>query len=369
MRNFFIALISIYTLMHIYVFWRIATIPFVNRYVPRVWLILAGVCLWALFFLVRFIGRNGTGTAITVLEFFGMNWIAVVFLIFVSLLAIDLVTGFGFFLPRIAPSLRGWAMVAAGLLSAIALFQGMRAPVVENYDVFISGLPGEMDGRVIVAMSDLHAGRLRGKSWLAARVAQVQKERPDLVVLLGDFFEGHDRPQEELLTVMKQLSAPLGVWAVPGNHESHRGSDMVMSWIAKEGIGVLINRWIEIRPGFVLAGVEDLTDRYRSGTKGDIVKKVLKGRPPGVTVFLSHTPWQAKKAAKDGVGLMLSGHTHGGQIWPFSYITRRFYPLLSGQYEVDGMTVIVCRGTGTWGPLMRLWQPGEISRITLHSGK
>ncbi|MFO7558258.1 MAG: metallophosphoesterase [Desulfobacterales bacterium] len=369
MRSFFIALISIYTLMHVYVFWRIATIPFVTRNVPKTWLVLAGVCLWAIVFLVRLVGRHGTGTAILALEFFGMNWMAVMFLTFVCLLAIDLVTGFGFFLPRIAPSLRGWALAAAGLLSAIALFQGMRAPVVENYHVTLSGLPAEMDGSVIVAMSDLHVGRLRGKDWLAARVAQVRKERPDMVVLLGDYFEGHDRPQEELLAVMKQLSAPLGVWAVPGNHENHRGRDLVMPRIEKEGIGVLINRSVEVQPGFVLAGVEDLTSRYRSGRKGDLVLKVLKGRPSGATVFLSHTPWQAETAAKAGAGLMLSGHTHGGQIWPFGYITRRFYPLLAGQYEVDGMTVIVNRGTGVWGPLMRLWHPGEISRITLHSGK
>ncbi len=367
MRSFFIKLISIYTLMHVYVFWRIATIPFVNRHVSRIWIILAGVILWSLFFLARSVGRRETGTYITVLEFFGMNWMAVLFLAFISLLAIDLVTGFGFFMPRTAPLLRGWALAVAGLLSAIALFQGMRAPVVENYDVVLPGLSEEMEGRVIVAMSDLHVGRLRGKSWLAARVAQVQKERPDLVVLLGDFFEGHDRPRDDLLAVLKQLSAPLGVWAVPGNHEHHRGRNHVMPRLEKEGIGVLINRRVELKPGFVMAGVEDLTSRYRSGRKGDIVSKVLKGRPPGATVFLSHTPWQAKTAARAGAGLMLSGHTHGGQIWPFGYITRRFYPLLSGQYKVDGMTVIVCRGTGTWGPLMRLWQPGEISRITLHS--
>jgi len=105
------------------------------------------------------------------------------------------------------------------------------------------------------------------------------------------------------------------------------------------------------------------------GKKEDIVTKLLNGRPPGATVFLSHTPWRYRKAAKAGVGLMLSGHTHGGQIWPFGYITRFFYPLMEGKYDVDGMTLIVCRGTGTWGPPMRLWRPGEISRITLHSKK
>ncbi|MBP7297444.1 MAG: metallophosphoesterase, partial [Acidobacteria bacterium] len=89
-------------------------------------------------------------------------------------------------------------------------------------------------------------------------------------------------------------------------------------------------------------------------------------RPPGATILLSHTPWEAERAASAGVGLMLSGHTHGGQIWPFGEIVRTAYPLLAGEYIVDGMTVIVSRGAGTWGPRMRLWHSGEILRITLH---
>jgi predicted MPP superfamily phosphohydrolase len=109
-----------------------------------------------------------------------------------------------------------------------------------------------------------------------------------------------------------------------------------------------------------MVGVDDLTAIHRSGQDGDPISKALAGRPQGATILLSHTPWQADKAAKAGVSLMLSGHTHGGQIWPFDYLVKRVYPLLEGRYEVDGMTVIVCRGTGTWGPRMRLWRPSEI---------
>jgi hypothetical protein len=83
-------------------------------------------------------------------------------------------------------------------------------------------------------------------------------------------------------------------------------------------------------------------------------------------ILLSHTPWQYEAAAQAGVALMLSGHTHGGRIWPFGYLVKRFYPLLAGRYAVEeDMTMLVCRGTATWGPRMRLWSPGEILRITL----
>lgn len=111
--------------------------------------------------------------------------------------------------------------------------------------------------------------------------------------------------------------------------------------------------------------MDDLTAGRKASQGGDPLAQALAGRPSGVTIFLSHTPWQAERAACLGVGLMLCGHTHGGQIWPFGYLVRLFYPLLEGRYEVDGMTAIVCRGTGTWGPRMRLWRPGEILRVTL----
>ena len=128
---------------------------------------------------------------------------------------------------------------------------------------------------------------------------------------------------------------------------------------------MLNNTWAQVRPGLVLAGVEDLTIRRRSRQNGDPISQALAGRSPGAVILLSHTPWQTRKAASEGVGLMLSGHTHGGQIWPFGYLVRKRYPLLEGLYKVDGMTAIICRGTGTCGPRMRLWHPGQILRVTL----
>ncbi|MDX1707463.1 MAG: metallophosphoesterase, partial [Desulfobacterales bacterium] len=209
-------------------------------------------------------------------------------------------------------------------------------------------------------------GALIGKRWLAARAAQVREMRPDLVVFLGDLFEGHGQLEKGLISVLRGISAPLGVWAVTGNHEFHGDSGSI-SLFDEAGIQLLRNRWIELQPGFILAGVDDLTSQYRSGRGGDLVSQALSGRPPGATILLSHTPWQTETAARAGTDLMLCGHTHGGQIWPFNYLVRRSYPLLAGRYEVNGMPVIVTRGTGTWGPRMRLWKPGEILRITLRA--
>jgi Predicted phosphohydrolases len=262
--------------------------------------------------------------------------------------------------------MRGWALVVSGVLSMIALVQGVRPPVVQNYEVDLSDLSDKMNGTVIVAMSDLHLGSLLGKRWLEARIKQVRALRPDLVVLLGDIFEGHGESQQDLLPVLRRLSAPLGVLAVTGNHEFFGGHGMEKFLSDRVNINLLHNRWVEVRPGFVVAGVDDLTAFRWNGQGGDLVAQTLADRPQGATVLLSHTPWLLDKAASAGVGLMLCGHTHGGQIWPFGYLVQHFYPLMGGRYEVDDMTVIVCRGTGTWGPRMRLWRAGEILRVTLH---
>ena len=360
-------LISICTLMHIYVFWRAASVPLINRHVPLALLIATGVFLWAIFFTGRVYGHSGTGALAAATEFFGMLWMGVLFLLFIALLASEIITLFGFLLPRLAPLIRGWALVAGAVLAVIAIVQGLRPPVVQSYEVRLADLPRAMDKTVLVAMSDLHLGALIGKRWLAARIARVEDERPDLVVFLGDLFEGHGPPPDELLSILRRLSVPLGVWGVPGNHEFHGGRNRNMHRIDQAGIQLLRNRWVQVRPGFILAGVEDLTAQSRTGRDGDFISQALSGRPPGATILLSHTPWQTEKAAGAGAGLMLCAHTHGGQIWPFGYLIRLRYPLLAGRYEVDGMPVIVSRGTGTWGPRMRLWRPGEILRVTLRT--
>jgi predicted MPP superfamily phosphohydrolase len=356
-------LISSCTLMHLYIFWRAASVPFVELHVPRKIFIGSGVVLWAIFFLGRVIGHGRTGVLAGTLEFLGMNWMGFLFLTFIPLFAIDLVTLFGFLMPRISSRLRGWTLLVGAGLSMIAFFQGLRPPGVEKYEVSLPGLPDAMDGTVLVALSDMHLGSQLGEHWLAARVAQVKAQQPDIVVLLGDIFEGHGPPEDQLIVTLKQLTAPLGIWAVPGNHEFHGGGNM--SLFEEMSFNLLRNSWAEVRPGIVLAGVDDLTARRRNGQGGDPISQALVGRPPGASILLSHTPWEAERAAKAGVGLMLCGHTHGGQIWPFDYLVRSRYPLLEGRYEVDGMTVIVCRGTGTWGPRMRLWRPSEILRVTL----
>ena len=268
--------------------------------------------------------------------------------------------------PAFRRSLRGWAAGFALILSVIGtLWQGLRPPVLRDYEVQLAGLPQERDGLVLVALSDLHLGTLIGERWLKRLVDRVEELHPDLLLVVGDLVDGNIGNVESLLPHLKNLRAPLGIWAVTGNHEYYAGLDRSIALFEAAGFSVLRDRWAQITPGVVLAGVDDLTARQQFGQNDRPVEKALADRPAGATILLSHSPLQADKAAAAGVGLMLSGHTHNGQIWPFNHLVALRYPLMGGRYQVDGMTVIVSRGAGTWGPRMRLWWPSEIVRIKL----
>ncbi len=365
---FGLILISVISALHLYVFWRAASIPLVTRHIPVWGVIVSGFLLWSLFVAGRVFGHGRTGNAAYWLELVGMNWMAVLFLVSVCLLFADALTGFGFFMPGVAPRVRAWALSAGLVLSALAMVQGLRPPEITGLEVVLPGLPPERDGIVAIALSDLHLGSLLDETWADARVSEALTERPDLVFLLGDLFEGHGESVQGFLPALSRLGdAPLGVWVVPGNHEYFGRSPSTLTLVERAGFRLLRNQSAEALPGLVIAGVEDLTYLSRRGQNLDPVTRALAGRPAGATILLSHTPWEAEKAASAGVGLMLSGHTHGGQIWPFGYLVRRAYPLFAGRYDVGGMTVVVGRGTGTWGPRMRLWKRGEILRITLRS--
>jgi hypothetical protein len=363
---FGLMLLAGFTLMLGYVTWRTASLPWLAGKRARRVVLVTAAALWLLFLLTRLLFHDAAGAVPAFLELLAMDALATLFLVSGLLLDVDLLTGFGRFFRSRLPLLRLGAMTLGLLLAGLAVVQGLRAPAVTDHEVRLPGLPAEADGTVVVALSDLHLGTLLGPDWLAARVEQVAGLRPDLVVLVGDLFEGHTTPEAGLVRELCRLAAPLGVFAVTGNHDDH-GDDRTLDVLERCGIRVLHDEWAEVRPGLVLVGVDDLTSRRRHGEGGDPIGSALAGRPPGGTILLSHSPYDSVRAARAGAGLMLSGHTHGGQIWPFSWLIHAVYDVVDGRVEVDGMTFIVGRGTGTWGPRMRLWSRSEILRVTLRS--
>jgi hypothetical protein len=208
-----------------------------------------------------------------------------VFLLFATLLAVDVVTAGGLFLRGTVPGLRAWAVAGALVLSVAALVQGLRNPVVRDYEVRLAGLPADREGTVLVEISDIHLGTLIGERWMARLVDRVNAMRPDLVVVDGDLIDGNVGEVEPLLPVLKGLRAPLGVWAVTGNHEWYAGIDRSVRLLEEAGYTVLRiagPRPPRPRPG----GRDDLTGRRQFGQVDHPVEKAL-GRPRAQRLLLA----------------------------------------------------------------------------------
>jgi predicted MPP superfamily phosphohydrolase len=355
-----------FTLMLAYVLWRAGSVPFFKNYFSRRWIVGLGTLVWLVFFFGRFFGHQNAGALAGAIEVAGMTILGVVFLIATAVFIVDLFTLFGFLLPKRRPPLFGLALVAGAAMASIALVQGLREPAVVSYEVTLPSLPVELDRTVLVALSDTHLGAILDSRWMNDRIVQIQALRPDLLVFTGDIFEGHGAMPDPI-PALNHLSVPLGKWYVDGNHESHHSSEPGLKVLEEAGFRRLENQWAELAPGLILSGVNDLTNQRRRNIDGDPLAAALANRPKGATILLSHTPWQTDRAAQAGVELMLSGHTHGGQIWPFGYLVQRVYPFLAGRYDINGMELLVSRGTGTWGPRMRLWHRSEIIKFTLRA--
>lgn len=365
---FFVIFLLLWAALHAYVLNRLLTIPLIAAHVPPHILIPLFVFLGVSYILSRVMEHFGLGRFSHVLEYLGATWVGTFFLLFVGLLGADVVTGFGWLFHDHRIQVRAYALLASLLLITIAYIQAWRIPVITHYEVGMPGLPADREGTVLVAASDLHLGSMLGKKWASARAAQIAALQPDILALVGDIFEGEQETHEGWLTTLQKFQAPLGTFAVTGNHEFYAEPQPILNLFQRAKFRVLRDEDVEIVPGLVIAGVDDPAFR-KNGRKDQppALEQALSNRPPGATIFLSHTPVLAQNAAARGANLMLSGHTHEGQIWPFNYLVRLAFKLVRGRYNVNGMIAIVGRGTGTWGPRMRLWKRSEILRIVLRS--
>jgi predicted MPP superfamily phosphohydrolase len=361
--------LSIWACLNGYVFWRLGSLPVVASCLPKwaLWTI-AALCVLSLpasRWLPK-VGLHGLGS---VVELGGMTWVGFLFLFFACFVLIDVITLGGFVFTGRVLQLRTGGAVLALVLSVVALVQGMRAPVVREHVVTLPGLPRERDGLRMVFLSDLHLGGLIGQTWLQALTAQVAALKPDLIAIGGDLVDHDAERVRSMIPDLRELRAPLGVWSVLGNHDSFGGTAESSRIMQEAGFRVLHDASELAAPGLRIAGVDDLGLRVRSAPVEPTIRSALQLVRPGTEacVFLSHTPVGMNAAAEAGAGLMLCGHTHGGQIWPFSYLVQLRYPELVGRHGFAAMTLIIGRGTGTWGPRMRLWRPGEILLITLRA--
>lgn len=246
----------------------------------------------------------------------------------------------------------GIGVLAAWVVLAIFANAGARQVHERHLRIDAPGLPGALR---IVQLSDVHVGSRSG-AFLHAVVARALALRPDLVVITGDLIDTSDRP-EDALEALARLDVPC--FMCIGNHERYTRLDESLAAIRATGVRVLRDEAVH-HAGLWLIGIDD---RDRPEALPDILDRTAGG--DGFHVLLYHRPdgWGAARAA--GIRLMLAGHTHGGQIWPFGLAVRRLYPEIVGRFDAPGSTLYVSPGTGTWGPVFRLGTRSEMTLVEL----
>lgn len=268
--------------------------------------------------------------------------------------------------------LRALAVVAlAAGAGAVGVRGALRAPLVRRLELTLDRWPRALDGFRIVQLSDLHLGPILDRRFAERVVAQCNALTPDLIAVTGDLVDGSTRRIADEVAPCAQLRARHGVFFVTGNHDHYSGADAWTAHVQQLGLRVLRNQLVTIGDtgaAFDLAGVEDHHAHLLGGGHREDLPRALAGRDPRrALVLLAHDPATFNLAAATGVDLQLSGHTHGGQIWPFRYLVRLSTPYVAGLHARNGAQLYVSCGTGFWGPAMRLLAPAEITEIVLRS--
>jgi predicted MPP superfamily phosphohydrolase len=261
---------------------------------------------------------------------------------------------------HIARMLALGVVLVAGSLSAAAVRSGLARVALREVSVQLARLPRRLHGTTIVQLTDIHVGPTIGREFIEHIVDRTNSVEPDLVAITGDLVDGSVSELREHVAPLAKLRARYGVFFVTGNHEYYSGADAWCAELARIGIRVLRNERVTIGDdgaSFDLAGIDD--------HRGDLTLAVRGRDPERELVLLAHQPRAIFDAVRHGVGLQLSGHTHGGQIWPWNYFVRLQQPVVSGLKRFGETLLYVSNGTGYWGPPMRLLAPAEITQIRL----
>ena len=389
---FIVYLSAVLALMNVYVWKRLVkdtTGPGRTRRILTVALIALAVLLVAALVLPRVIGLRNSGWY----AWPGYLWFGLIVYLVLMLLVLEPV--------RLA--LRGWvkrasaetaepepsdphalnrrmfiaraSAVAAGAASVSLVGYGaataLGPPDLLRVPVRLRGLDPALRGFRIAVVSDIHLGPLAGRAHTQRIVETINAAEPDLVAIVGDLVDGTVAELGPAAAPLQDLSAPEGAFFVTGNHEYF--VEDTTSWLNElERLGVhpLRNENTAIRRGgaaFDLVGVNDISgERHDDPPDFDrALAGVDSARP---TILLAHQPVMVSEAAARGVDLQLSGHTHGGQMWPFHYAVRMVQPSLAGLSSVDDTQLYVTRGAGFWGPPVRIGAPPDVTVVTLESG-
>lgn len=344
------------------------------------WTSLGWTALVALFFSIPLgiaSSRMRPTWATRVLYWVSMLWLGAFGVLLTVTLGADLLGGVWSLLgspPEALVLARGKALGVVGLAVpalAYAFVTARGRARVERLTVPVATLGPGLDGLKVVQISDIHIGPTLDGRWLRRVVEQVNALKPDVIAVTGDLVDGTVSALRDEVAPLAGLSAPLGVYYVTGNHEYFHGGPAWAAEVARLGLTVLQNAHRVVERGgsrLTVAGVTDFDGGRLSPAHASRPDLALAGAPEGVPrLLLAHQPRTAELARGLGVDLQLSGHTHGGQIFPFMFFVKLQQPVIQGLATIAGVRVYTNRGTGYWGPPLRLGPAPEITELTLVS--
>lgn len=335
------------------------------------------VVVWGAFF--SLFGGMLAGRALprpfsTWAQWVGFSWLGA----FAVLLTATAATDLALFVARLAGAdVARWTQARAVavllvVLPVLALGAVVaRRPRLKRVEVVLPGLPPALDGFRVVQLSDVHLGETLRRPFAEALVAQVNALDADAVVLTGDIVDGDATRLADDVAPLSGLRAKHGVYFVTGNHEYYHGADAWEAAMAELGLTVLRNAHRVVERGgaqLVIAGVPDLQGSSFSTEHRPDAARAFHGAPEGARrLLLAHQPRFARHAKAHAVDLMLSGHTHAGQIAPFNFFVKLQQPVVAGLHVIEGVRTYTSAGTGYWGPPFRVLTRGEVTEVVLRS--
>ena len=263
------------------------------------------------------------------------------------------------------------AAAASSVIAAAGLWQVLVGPAVREVSISFPSLPKDLTGLRIAQISDLHIGPLIRESYIRRVVNTVLSSKPDLIAITGDLADGTVEKLRRPVEILRELKAPLGVYFVTGNHDYYWGAEPWLKRVAELGFIPLVNENRLLRKGdgsILIGGVTDLqSSQFVPAHRSDPRRAAAADGPVDLKILLAHRPESCLEAEPAGFDLQLSGHTHGGQFFPFSLIVRLVHRYYRGLYRHGRLRLYVNSGTGYWGPPHRFLIPAEITLLRLEA--
>ena len=271
---------------------------------------------------------------------------------------------------RILPITATLVVSLATLATLVGLLNARRRARVVNVEVPVANLPKSLHGFTIAQISDVHVGPTIKRRYVDAIVDAVNSLKADVIAVTGDLVDGSVKDLASHTAPFARLSARHGAFFVTGNHEYYSGEPAWTAEFQRLGMRVLMNEHVVLThegSQVVLAGVADYSAHHFDPRQRSDPERAMRDAPAsaGARILLAHQPRSAPAAAAAGFDLQLSGHTHGGQFWPWTLFVRLQQPFTAGLHRLNDLWVYISRGTGYWGPPKRLGAPSEITRLRL----